>query len=238
MPYCSKCGVEVETHKTHCPLCQTKIQEIENLVIEDKKKYPDQQVLRPKKIRTKKQKRILAWEIISVTLLLPLLITLFIDLIFNKAVSWSLYPISTLILVWIIITIPLLFTKNLPVLLVGETVPYFIYFLVVDLINNGKLDWYLRLGIPIISTVLTTAIAIAIGSIYMKHKGANIAALIVLGIGVVCVVIDFTITSYISEKWISWSLYVIASTIVVSGFLFYIHFRIIRGSNLKRKLQM
>ena len=76
MPYCSKCGVEVETHQTHCPLCQTKIQEIEDLLIEDKKKYPDKQVLQPRKIRTRKQKRILAWEIMSVTLLLPLLITL------------------------------------------------------------------------------------------------------------------------------------------------------------------
>jgi hypothetical protein len=239
MPYCSRCGVEVESFKTHCPLCQTEIQKLEDLVIEEKKKYPDEQVTQPKRVRTKKQKRSLAWELFSVAILVPLLITLFTDLIVNKEVSWSLYPVSTLLLVWIIVSVPIMFPKKIPILLVGETVPYIIYFLIIDLIDNGQIDWYPRLGLPIIALVMTTVLLVAVGSIFVKNKGANIAAFIIIGAGIICLGTDFIVTTYIRGSFaVSWSLYVLASTIVIGGFLLYIHYRIIKGSNLKRKLQM
>ncbi len=239
MPYCSRCGVEIEEDKTHCPLCQTAIQELNDKPIETKRKYPDEQVTSPKKTKTGKQKRLLAWEITSVSLLIPLLITLFIDLIINKTVSWSLYPIASLLLAWILLTVPLLFPKKIAALLVGETLPVSVYLLIIDLIDNRHIDWFLRLGLPIIAIIITVSIAVAVGGLYVKNKGANIAALILFGIGVICLGVDFTVTSYLEGKFtVSWSLYVLATTIVIGGFLLYIHFRIIRGSKLKRKLQM
>jgi hypothetical protein len=239
MPYCSRCGVEVEADKTHCPLCQTTIQELDDNPLESTRKYPDEQVIPTRKVRSGKQKRLLAWEITSVSFLIPLLITLFIDLIVNKTVSWSLYPITSLLYAWILLTLPLLFPKKVAVLLVGETLPLLVYLLVIDIIDNGQIDWYLRMGLPIIAILITVSIGIAVGGLYVKNKGANIAALILFGAGIICLGIDFTITSYLQGKFtVSWSLYVLATTIVVGGFLLYIHFRIIRGSQLKRKLQI
>ena len=238
MPYCSRCGVEVEANKTHCPLCNTELEELVEISIEKTKKFPDEEhIPLPKKIRIKERKKLLRWEVVSVTLLIPLLITLFTDLIVNRTVSWSLYPIASLLLVWVIITIPLLFPKNLPIILVGETVPYFIYLLVIDFIDNRSIDWYPRLGLPIISVIITVVLVVIIGIIFVKNKGANIAAFILFGIGIICLGIDFIVTSYIENKFaVNWSLYVLASTIVIGGFLLYIHFRIIKGTLTKENL--
>ncbi|MBN1331114.1 MAG: hypothetical protein JXA54_16695 [Candidatus Heimdallarchaeota archaeon] len=237
--YCSRCGVEVEDDKTHCPLCQTTIQDIDTKSLESKRKYPDEQVIPTKKVLTNKQKRFLAWEITSVSLLIPLFITLFVDVIVSKTVSWSLYPIASLLFAWILLTLPLLFPNKIAVLIVGETLPLFVYLLVIDLIADGQIDWYLRMGLPIIAIIIVVSVAVALGGLYVKNKGANIAALILFGAGVICLGIDLTITSYLYGTFsATWSLYVLTTTVILGGFLLYIHFRIIRGSKIKRKLQM
>jgi hypothetical protein len=232
MPFCKRCGVEVESDKTHCPLCNTALEELDEESIEKTKKFPDdEQVASPKKERSEKRKRVLRWEILSVTLLIPLMITLFTDLIVNRTVSWSLYPISSLILVWIIISIPLLFPNKLPIILIGETVPYFIFLLIIDLIDNGSIDWYTRLGLPIIAVIITMVLAVIVGTIFVKNKGANIAAFILFGIGITCLGIDFIVTSYIESRFaVNWSLYVLASTVVLGGFLLYVHYRLIKAA--------
>ena len=239
MAYCNKCGVEVESHKTHCPLCGSPIQETDE-PIEFTKKYPDEPALEPsKQVRTAKQRRKLTWEIASVTLLIPLLITLFTDLIVNKTVSWSLYTIASLIFAWLMISMPLLFPNRLTVMLIGEALPLFIFLLVIDLIDNGQIDWYLRVGLPIVALVETIIIAVIILSVSVKNKGLNIASFILFGIGVICLGVDFIVSTFLEQRFtVGWSLYVLASTLVIGGFLLYLHFRIIRGEDLKRKLNI
>jgi len=225
---------------THCPLCQQPLdQEEETQEPPTAQKIYPEEVKPPKRMRTTKQKRFLIWEILSVTLLTTLLIVLFLDLIISKTITWSLYPIASLVLAWIVITCPLLFPKKVAVIVPGETIPFFIYLLVIDLADNRKIDWYLRLGLPILCVIITVGLAIGIGSLFLKNKGLNIAALIVLGAGIICLGIDFIVSSYIYDRFtVNWSLYVLALTVVIGGFLLYLHFRLLKGANLKRKLQM
>jgi len=239
MPICSRCGVEVEEGLTYCPLCQKPLQgEPLKEPLEPAKKFP-QEPPPTKKTRTNKQKRLLTWEILSVTLLTLLLITMFLDLIINRTITWSLYAIASIILVWILFTCPLLFPKKLVVLFIGETIPYFIYLLILDLADNRAIDWYLKLGLPILGVIIIIGIAIAVGSIFLKNKGLNIVALIVFGSGAICLGIDFIVNYYLRQKFTAtWSLFVLASTVVVGAFLIYLHFRLLKGANLKRKLQM
>ena len=238
--FCSRCGVEVEPHKTKCPLCGTSIQHAEEEPTSYIKKYPDEPAVKTEKVgRTAKQKRRLIWEVISVSLLIPLLITLFIDLIVNKTVTWSLYPISSLILAWFLISAPLLFPNKLPILYIGETLPPAIFLLVIDKIEDGQIDWLLPVGLPIEAVVAVIAAIVIIGSIKIKNKGLNIAAFILFGTGLISLGIDFIVTSYIRGTFgVSWSLYVIASTIVIGGFLLYIHYRLMKNIKLQRKLQI
>ncbi len=239
--FCSRCGVEVEPHKATCPLCGTSIQQTEEEEPTSYvKKYPDEPAVKTEKTgRTAKQKRIFIWEVVSVTLLIPLLITLFVDLIVNKTVTWSLYPISSLILAWFLISTPLLFPNILPLLYIGETLPPAIFLLVIDKIEDGQINWFLDVGLPIEAVVAVIAAIVIIGSIKIKNKGMNIAAFILFGAGLICLGIDFIVLKHTRGTFgVSWSLYVLTSTAVIGGFLLYLHYRLMKNTKLQRKLQI
>ncbi|HUU79763.1 MAG TPA: hypothetical protein VMX55_15600 [candidate division Zixibacteria bacterium] len=237
MPYCTRCGVEVEPNKVNCPLCNTPIQSIDEELPDYKSKYPEEQEIKEEKTpRTAKQTRMLVWEIISFILFIPLIITLSINLIVDHAVNWALYPISSLLLAWIIITIPLVFYKKVVIIAIGESLPFLVYFLVIDLIDNGHLNWYVPLALPIIGTFGIVSTVVAIGFIKVKNRGLNIPAFILFGVGITCLLMDLIITSYQTAPGVKWSLYVLVPTVLAGGFLLYLHYRVIKGKDLKRKI--
>ena len=239
MPYCSRCGVEVEPNKEKCPLCDTKIQELEDEEIEYSSKYPEVAVdeeERPQ--RTSKQIRKISWEIISIVLLMPLLITLSTNLIIDKTVTWALYPISSLILLWFLISMPLIFPKKPYIVIPGEVIPLTLFLLVIDYLPNQQLDWYLTLALPTVALTLVIITTVVFGSIKAKNKGLNIAAFVLFAISAICLGLDVIIMSYINQQvTIGWSLFVITPGLLVGGFLLYLHFRIIKKTDIKRKLQ-
>ncbi|MCK5045638.1 MAG: hypothetical protein KAS22_03595, partial [Candidatus Heimdallarchaeota archaeon] len=161
------------------------------------------------------------------------------DLIVNKTVTWSLYPISSLILAWFLISTPLLFPNILPLLYIGETLPPAIFLLVIDKIEDGQINWFLDVGLPIEAVVAVIAAIVIIGSIKIKNKGMNIAAFILFGAGLICLGIDFIVLKHTRGTFgVSWSLYVLTSTAVIGGFLLYLHYRLMKNTKLQRKLQI
>lgn len=239
MPYCSRCGVEVESNKQTCPLCNTPIQPLDEEKPEYKSKYPDDV---PKdeqtKPRPKKKKRLLVFEITSVVLAIPLIISLTTNLIVSGTVTWSLYPVASLLLVWFMMATPLLFPKKIAVIATGEFVPMLIYFLVIDLIDNGKIDWYVRVALPIIGAIGVASFIIAFGTLKSKNKGLNIPAFALFGASIICLIVDVCITSYLNgTPGLVWSLYVLVPAVLIGAFLLYLHFRVTRNKDLKRRLQ-
>lgn len=240
MPYCSRCGVEVEPNKEKCPLCDTKIQELEDEEIEYTSKYPEEVIDEEEKPkRTSKQIRIISFEIISFILLMPLLITLSTDLIINKTMTWSWYPFSALILAWFLISIPLVFPKNPFIIVPGEVIPLTLFLLVIDYLDDPAhtLNWYIDLALPTVALTLVIVTGVVIGSIKSKNKGLNIAAYVLFAISVTCLGLDLIIMSHLGIPTPGWSLFVLTPGILVGGFLLYLHFRIIRRTDLKRKIQ-
>jgi len=238
MPYCPRCGVEVESNKINCPLCNTPIQPLDEEKPDFESKYPDDVPKEEEKQpRTKKKKRNLIFEIMSIVLAIPLIISITTDLIVDARVTWSLYPVSALLLVWFMAATPLLFPKKIAVIAAGEFIPLVVFFLVIDLIDNGMLNWYVRVALPIIAAVGVASFIIAFGTIKSKHRGLNIPAFILFGVSIICLIVDVCITSYISTPGLSWSLFVLVPAVLVGAFLIYLHFRVTKNKDLKRRLQ-
>jgi len=98
MPYCPRCGVEVEDRLEKCPLCDTVIPS----EVRDPQKtegiYPADSV-KPRKMHrdlTVRQKRLLFLSLAVMVCLLPLLLTPLLDYIQNGLITWSYYVMISL----------------------------------------------------------------------------------------------------------------------------------------------
>ena len=240
MPYCSKCGVEVDPGIEKCPLCQLPI----NGVAEDSippRKYPDIPVEHPKKTPlTHQQKRIRAWEIVSASLLIPFLIVVFTDLIVNETVSWARFPMIALLLTWMLSTFPLVFANKPFVIITGEVLSVLIFLVLVDYLHDWVIDWFYKLALPNLAVLILISSAVVILSTQAKRKGANIAAYILFGVGALNLGLDMIIMSTLREKIsITWSLFVLVPCFIIGGFLLYLHFRFKNlNRDIKERLQM
>ena len=74
----------------------------------------------------------------------------------------------------------------------------------------------------------------------MKKKGANLAAFILFGVGILNLGLDLIIMSTLQGKvTITWSLFVLVPTAIVGGFLLYLHYRFKDlNKEVKERLQM
>ncbi len=239
MTYCPRCGVEVEANKIKCPLCNTTLQPLDEEQPNYQSKYPDDvQKDEQKQPKAKKKKRLLAFEITSVVLVIPLIVSITTNLIIDGIITWSLYPIASLLLAWFMISAPLLFPKKIAIIAVGEFIPLLVYFLVIDIIDNGTLNWYVRVALPIIASIGVAGFIIAFGTIKSKNKGLNIPAYILFGASIICLIVDVCLTSYINNTLgLEWSLYILVPAVLTGGFLLYLHFRVTKNKDLKRRLQ-
>ncbi len=98
MPYCPRCGVEVEDRLEKCPLCDTAIPgEVRNPQ-KSEGIYPADSVKARKMHRslTLRQKRSLFLSLAVMACLLPLLVTPLLDYIQNGLISWSYYVMISL----------------------------------------------------------------------------------------------------------------------------------------------
>ncbi|MCG3223114.1 MAG: hypothetical protein H7647_01520, partial [Candidatus Heimdallarchaeota archaeon] len=112
MSYCINCNVEVDSFIEKCPLCQSDIQKSDNVnQILEEKKYPELIGEEEKKVPeiSGKKKQLVAWEAVSVSAVVPILIILAINMIVVKrfTVTWGIYPLIGIALAWLLITVPL-----------------------------------------------------------------------------------------------------------------------------------
>jgi hypothetical protein len=116
MPYCVKCGVELSDSANACPLCNTPVILPESMLRDrsDGKAdalYPDrlQRSIRPRlNLVTGKPVVLLATFMLAI----PFLITLLVDIRGNGGVTWSFYPMMSLVLVWLMLAYPALLRKH------------------------------------------------------------------------------------------------------------------------------
>ena len=238
MPYCSQCGVEVTSDTEFCPLCKTQVQQIGMVQTNGDKKYPDEPVLPPLHIPSNKL-RLLIWELVSVVIISAVLIILFIDLTLNKTITWSRFPLASLLLTWLLTTFPLTFFEIPLMIVVGEVTSLMIFLGLLDLFINGKLMWFYQVAIPLIVLLVIVIAAIVLLSIRSKKKGTNIAGFILIGLGLIGTGLDIIIMSAINNAFtISWSVFVIIPCFLIGFFLVYFHYRLSKVINFKKWFQV
>ncbi len=203
MIYCPKCGVSMSSKKESCPLCGFSIASIPGLgpleeesssVIEQI--YPKQET-RPKKTYQRmstREKQKLGLLITGFVFVLPIAITLAIDLAVSRRITWSIYvifPVSFISLS--LMTFFLLPRKPI----VGITITLALFFLlefVLNLLEQTTIEWNMNSNIELWTLVIIELLSIYI--IYLRRGWVSIVNGSFLAVGVYLLGLDFLIDGF------------------------------------------
>jgi hypothetical protein len=102
-------------------------------------------------------------------------------------------------------------------------------------IFSGYTGWGLKLGIPLLLAVYFVISIFILMIKKAKEKQLNLIAYFFIASGVLSICVEGIISFYTNKMLkLHWSLLVIASVIPVAAILFFIHYRLKKGADLKR----
>jgi hypothetical protein len=236
MNYCNKCGVELDTNMNFCPLCGLSIGEksdgaepsISGQSIEKDKIIDDYESL------TKVQRRKLFWELSCIILLSVILVTLIINLLLDKSITWSRFSMAVCLTLLANISIFTFWRHKKVLLICGSFISTAVFLVLLDLFSTN-IGWGINLGIPILISFYVLLLLVIWLIRISKQRGFNILAIVFVAIGLFSVCIEGFISLYfVNHFHFRWSIIIAISILPVSALLLYVHYRLKKGVDFKR----
>jgi len=231
--FCNKCGVELDSDMKFCPLCGNHNKELSEEKLPDSDSQEQQPLLNTGKVMNQTQKKIV-WEIISVVSFSFLLVTISIDYILNRNITWSEYPVAISFIVFSYVSLFAFMNQKTIVKIAGGFVlsSFFIY--LVDMLTAG-VQWVVSLGIPLLLSANVFAMLFMIVSHLVKKKGLNLIAYSFILLALYSVCIDGIISLHKTGNiLLHWSVIVLACVLPVSFVLLFMHYRFGKNRDLER----
>ncbi len=221
MAYCSLCGVKVEENRRGCPLCKAPIQYAEEPSDTYTPQWPKTVSRQP---FSKRERLFLIWLPLTLTLGVAFLIIFLIDLMQDRAITWSLYPLTAIGATALSITAIVLFYKKWIYLIGSVTAITLLQLYFIDSFN-GIMGWFFPLALPI---TLMVSLHWSISHILYNLLQKRISYLISLQffqLALLSLTIDWIIKLSWGERSLGWSL-IVAVVLVACAILgaFYILF--------------
>jgi hypothetical protein len=237
MVQCPNCGVKVEENANFCSLCGEPL--LDNTAnngtfIKSGKLRREEKVLTDYQQLTGFQKRKIFWQISGLILISGIIITLLIDFVGNQNITWSKYPATISLVLFINFTLNTFLREK--VILMGALSFLSVtgLFMLFD-IYAGNTGWEIKLGIPIIFVAYLTASIFIFVLRKAKQKGLNIIAYSLIAAGMLSICTEGMISVYAqSSMYFGWSLIVMVSVALISMLLLFIHYRLKKATDLKR----
>lgn len=213
MAYCSKCGVEVEAERVNCPLCDVPIHryDSEDSGVELSPLWPVQKELPVLKGSTK---RFMMFFPLQVLISIAFLIILIVDIRMNEALTWSKYPLTAVGGAFSIVLGIILFGSFRLSTLAWTTLSVLVMLYLFDF-YNGAVTWFTSISVPITLLAalygqLTIVSARLIGRLYSAQFTLQSLLLSLL-----CLCIDWVVSSSNGAESFTWSLIVAAPLMVL-----------------------
>lgn len=213
--YCIQCGVKLADTEKICPLCGTEPYHPDIPRLEVEPLYPENRYPALTKIS-----RFGAMMIVTAAFLLPVIITLLVDLRIAGGVTWSGYVIGALLLAYICFALPNWFAAPNPVIFVpcgfAAAGAYLLY---INSVTGG--DWFLTFALPaagafglIVTAVVTLTRYVRGGHLYI-YGGASLA------LGVVVPLLEFLMNYTFGLRFVAWSVYPFSALLLLGGLLIF-----------------
>ncbi len=215
MPYCFKCGVEVNNGVKNCPLCDFDLP-----VFEDEKiiepRYPSQEnVFR----EIKKRRRNVFFTIYSL-IILSIAFNLFLIDMKNDELTWSKYAITFMVGSLVYMIVFLQYFRNLKInfIIIGLNT---LALLCASDSFDGKIDWFFRLGLPI--TIISVISLYDIFVIFLRKRLLPYKIMeTLLVVGVFLFILELIINIHLFDQYyVSWSLQTVVCFVPVLAILIF-----------------
>lgn len=234
MSYCPNCGVELSRGTENCPLCSFDMRRIFETRSEESPRPAAsgmQEVLGSRGMPTT------VWEVISVAALISASVIAGVNLLDSGSLTWSMYPVFSLGLVWILVTASFVGRKNLPAAVALASLSLPIYLVCLDAID-GSLGWAFPVAIPIALISELAATGAVVASLQTRRKGMNVIGFILVAVSFICLGVESTVDIFSHGQInLHWSAITSLTLIPISAFLLYLHHRVVKKANLHKLLR-
>jgi hypothetical protein len=228
MSYCINCGVELEENLSSCPLCGFVVGKANTTEIIDKSEhYPSEIIL-----LHKKETRRHIWELSGIITFSGIVVCTIVDLVIHKNLTWSLYADTSILALWISLTLILLAFRRYLLIVPGLLVTVLIMLFLFNLFSP-PVNWFYGIAIPVTIALFVSVTIISLLWQVAHFRGFNILAIAFLVLSGFCIVSEVFIDKYISDKVdIRWSAIVAVSILPIALVLLFVHYRMKKGKRL------
>jgi hypothetical protein len=240
MALCPNCGVELGESAAVCPLCRAPLPGSpavgEAQAPAQASGYPGS-AMDPEDFEgfSDAEKKKVFVEVFSISSLIASFVIAAVDLLLNRALTWSVFPLVSLGMLWLSVCIPFILEGRpwLVFAALGPALALFVFS--IDLLDGGGIGWFPRIGGPIVALTEGIVIGAVAWGGASKRKGLNIIAMSILAGAVFCTGVEITLNLALRGRFsITWSAVVATAAVPVSGFLFYLHYRITNRASLRK----
>lgn len=207
--YCIKCGVKLADSEKKCPLCGTVVYDPTVEMPNGRPPYP------PEERQSEKVSPSGALFIITMLFLIPTLLSIICNLEINGKLSWSLYAVGGIVLSYIIVALPMWFSKPNPVIFVPcDFAAVCAYVLLICLMTGGK--WFLSFAFPLIGGALIIVECVVVLTRYIRRGYLYIFGGTFIAIGAFMLLIEFLAgITFGAHTAFTWSLYPLIACSVI-----------------------
>ncbi len=201
--YCVQCGVELQKGVEKCPLCGLRVYHPELREQPEALPYP-------KRVEEETVSHGGLLFIVSFLFAIPLLVCLLVDFHLNGRIGWSGIVAFSLLASYLIFCLPLWFRRPNPVIFFPVAMAGVLGLcLYLCLVSGGR--WFLSFAFPVGGAVLLIVEAVIVLLRYavgeQRHRALFVFGGAFIGVGGLCVLIEFLlrVSFGIAMRW--WSLY-------------------------------
>jgi hypothetical protein len=223
MAICNKCGVDLGEGNEKCPLCEPSDQRKGRVA-------SAADLFRLSRIENARH----LYEITMLLLVSGVIITLAIDAVFVRGMSWSLFTTISIGYLIVFISSLYLLRRRKYMAITSATAATLAFLWLADYLS-GNSGWFRTLAGPLaIAAGLLTATVLFLNSL-SRYRGLNLLASILLALAIFVL-----LTEYLTDRLLTgtcnpqWSVVTAASLFIIAMFFIFIHYRLKRGRSLGR----
>lgn len=223
MSICNNCGVDLGEGNEKCPLCKPTEHRTVRIV------SPADLFSFSKIVKTRT-----LYEITMLLLVSGAIVTIAIDFVFVKGISWSLLT-TTSIGYLISLVSCIYFLRRKPYLMIVASLASTLLLLRLNDLLTGNHGWFGTIAAPlVISGALLTMAVIFLNSL-SKYRGLNLLSTILIAIAVHVVIIEYLTDKLLTSAFNpQWSVVTAASLTIIALIFLFVHYRLKRGRSLGR----